>query len=1030
MKPLLQEIAEYYISRCGRDVIDYCFVFPNKRAGVFFNYFLGRAAEESGYPLIHPEVVTISDFISDFTDDVEATRIEQLFILYRCYRDIVLADTLEGEEPDSVDFNKFQYWGDVLLGDFTDVDKYLVNPSELFHNIESLREISANYLTPEQIEVIKRYWGEDRAPRQAADFWNHAVHVSDTGEHTDRRSTARFIKLWQVMNRLYDSFNDELARRGLTYQGRAYRRALDVISATGPDGFPYERYVFVGFNVLSTVEERIFGMMRDKGVADFFWDYSSPSFDDRGNRATRFLKHYVKDFPQPSDAVDVGCPTGEWPCIEVIGVPSVSGQSKIVSDIVSSLLPDGGGPDSSTLLSTAIVLPDENLCLPVINSLPVNIREINVTMGFQLRNTPVASLMASIVSMQIRARRSRYEDSFFKDDVVAVLSHPLIRSISSVTCDAISKVINSRRLFNVPRTLLLSDEYAPLHPLFELSANPSSSRDVFAFLKRMVTWLLDSVYVRYAVIEDEDHEPVGVERDDTVPEVTLTAAGALEAGFLRHYLNALDELQRFQRAHLDDLDVDLADATVFHLVEKLTAGESVSFEGRPLKGLQVMGMLETRAIDFDNVIITSMNERVFPRKHFSRSFIPPALRRGYGMATVEHQESISAYYFYRLITRARRVFLIYDSRTRGTKSGEPSRYINQLRYLYRPPQLLQRTVAYNLRVDDIEPVSLGIDAGRRAVLDRYVSTDNPRYISATSINHYINCPIQFALSYLEGYHDNDDVKDFFDEATFGSVLHQVVERLYTSLQTEGRPVVIDRGVIGFLNRAEVIMPEIKKAINELYLGRHPEDRAPLTGDAELISRMMLDMVRYMLAHELDSYERFTFISGERKENVRLRISDRLTINFSYTIDRVDEVVDADGRRVIRIIDYKTGSDEVKTTVPHMFEHYSKGRDKAVLQLFLYCNAYVQNSPYIDDSVLVQPMIYRFRTIGQNLPPQPLTIDKTVVNDYRQFNDEIMERLDNILYPLFYPEPGNIVEFKCPDNDHACKYCKFTTICMK
>ncbi|MDE5636054.1 MAG: PD-(D/E)XK nuclease family protein, partial [Muribaculaceae bacterium] len=423
----------------------------------------------------------------------------------------------------------------------------------------------------------------------------------------------------------------------------------------------------------------IFSVMRDKGAADFFWDYSSPSFDDQSNRATRFLKHYVKDFPQPADAVGVGCRAGEWPCIEVIGVPSVSGQSKIVSDIVSSLLPDGGGSDR-TLLSTAIVLPDENLCLPVINSLPANIREINVTMGFQLRNTPVASLMASIVSMQLRARRSRYEDSFFKDDVVAVLSHPLIRSISSVTCDEISKVINSRRLFNVPRGLLLSVEYAPLHPLFELSANPSSSRDVFAFLKRLVTWLLDSVYVRYTVIDDEQ-EPGDVERDDTVAEVTLTAAGALEAGFLRHYLNALDELQRLQRAHLDDLNVDLADATVFHLVEKLTAGESVSFEGRPLKGLQVMGMLETRAIDFDNVIITSMNERVFPRKHFSRSFIPPALRRGYGMATVEHQESISAYYFYRLITRARRVFLIYDSRTRGTKSGEPSRYINQLRYL-------------------------------------------------------------------------------------------------------------------------------------------------------------------------------------------------------------------------------------------------------------------------------------------------------------------------------------------------------------
>ncbi len=1025
MKPLLQDIAEYYISRCGRGVIDYCFVFPNKRAGVFFNYFLGRAAEDAGYPLIHPEVMTISDFVADFTDEVEATRIEQLFILYRCYRDIVLAGTPEGEEPDSIDFNKFQYWGDVLLSDFTDVDKYLVNPSELFHNIGALREISSNYLTPEQIEVIRRYWGEDRTPRQAADFWNHAVHVSDTGEHSDRRSTAGFIRLWQVMKRLYDTFNEELASRGLTYQGRMYRRALDIMTAASPERFRAERYVFVGFNVLSTVEERIFGVMRDKGIADFFWDYASPSFDDQSNRAIRFLKHYVRNFPQPADAVGVGCRVDEWPRIEVIGVPSVSGQIKIVSDIVSSLLPDGG--NDNTLLSTAIVLPEENLCLPMINSMPVNIKEVNVTMGFQLRNTSVASLVASVVSMQMRARRSRYENSFFRDDVVTVLSHPLIRSISSVTCDGICKVISSCRLFNVPCTLLMSEAYAPLHPLFGLSANPASSREVFAFMKKLMEWLLDSVYAKYAVGPDDACEE---ERDDTLPEVTLTAAGALEAGFIRRYLNALDELQLMQRAHLDDLDVDLSDATVFHLVEKLTAGESVSFEGRPLRGLQVMGMLETRAIDFDNVIITSMNERVFPRRHFSRSFIPPALRKGYGMATIEHQESISAYYFYRLITRARRVYLLYDSRTRGTRSGEPSRYINQLRYLYRPPGLVQRNVTYDLRVEDNDPVSLCIDTGRRAILDRYISETDPRYISATSINNYINCPIQFALSYLEGYFDNDDVRDFFDEATFGSVLHQVVERLYTSLQTEGRPVVIDRSMINIINRADVIMPEIKKAINELYLGRRPEDQAPLTGDAELISRMMLDMVRYMLAHELDSYDSFTFISGERKENVKLRISDRLTLNFSYTIDRVDEVVDSEGRRVIRIIDYKTGADEVKTTVPHMFENYSKGRDKAVLQLFLYCNAYVQNTPGIDDSVLVQPMIYRFRTIGQNQPPQPITIDKTVVYDYRQFNDEILGRLDAVLYPLFYPDAGNPLVLRCLDDDHACRFCKFTTICMK
>lgn len=1028
MKPLLQEIAQYYIDRHAGEITNFCFIFPNKRAGVFFNHFLAQAAEDAGMPLIHPEVLTISDFVSDITECIEASRIEQLFILYRCYRDVMNRHAVGDEEPGSVDFNKFQFWGDVLLSDFTDVDKYLVDSAELFHNIESLREISSNYLTPEQIEVIKRYWGDEKAPRQVAEFWNHAVHVSDSGQHGERRTTAPFIKLWQVMNELYVAFNEELGRRGMAYQGMVYRRALDIIKSMPSDEFLYDRYVFIGFNVLSTVEEKIFETMRAKGIAQFFWDYASPAFAGGDNRATRFLKQYVKDFPQPDDARDIGAVLSEWPLVEVVGVPSVNGQTKIVSEIVSELLPDGG--NDSTLLSTAIVLPDENLCLPVINSLPDAIADINVTMGFPLRNTPVASLMSSILSMQLRARRLRYENTFFRDDVVSVLSHPLVRSISSVSCDRISKIISERRLFNVPRSLLMSTEYSQLHPLFDLAEDAMSSREVFAFLKRLTLWLLEEVNKKYAVAVDPD-EFTDASAEDEMPELTLTAAGAIEAGFLKHYLNALDELQRLQRRHLDDLNVDLSDSTIFHMVERITGGESVSFEGRPLKGLQVMGILETRAIDFDNVIITSMNERVFPRKHFSKSFIPPALRRGYGMATIEHQESISAYYFYRLISRAKRVYLLYDSRTQGTKSGEPSRYINQLRYLYRPDGLKVSTAYYNLQIDESRCVSLSLDPIRRARLRSYVDTANPHYISATSINNYINCPMQFALSYLEGYFDNDDVKDFFDEATFGSVLHQVVERLYSSQQVDGRPVVIDRAVIHKLKHSGVIEPEIKRAINELYLGRDADDPAPLTGDAELIAKMMHDMVQNMLSHELDYYESFTFISGEIKQKVRLRISDRLSINFSYTIDRVDSVTAPDGRKVIRIIDYKTGADEVSSTLDLLFAPTkSKSRNKAILQLFLYCNAFVQNTPELDADTLVQPLIYRFRTIGRNLPPQPLTIDSRVVTDYRMFNDEIMARLDEILYPLFNTDGNEPVVFDCAEDEHACKYCKFTSICMK
>lgn len=1049
MTPFLHEIARYFIERQGRDLIDFCFVFPNKRAGVFFNHYLGLEADKAGFPLIHPEVLTISDFVADITDSVEASRIEQLFLLYRCYRDIMSRHAASDDDTPSVDFNKFQYWGDVIINDFTDVDKYMVDSSELFHNIESLREISANYLTPEQIEVIKRYWGEDKLPRQAAEFWNHAVHVSDKGVHGEHRTVASFVKLWQVMDQLYHEFNDLLQSRGLAYQGMMYRRALEIIRNTPADEFPFTQYVFIGFNVLSTIEEKIFETLKSKGMAMFFWDYASPVFNRAdGNRANRFLKKYVREFSQPADAADVGGAITSWPRIDIIGVPSVNGQAKIVADIVGRLMRDdeeAGGDSRSMdklLLSTAIILPDEGMCLPVLNTMSTGIKDINVTMGYPLRDTAVASLVSKIVSMQLRARETDFENSFFKEDVVDVLSHPIVRAIDSAVCDEIVKEINLKRLINVPLSLLASMRYEPLHPLFRLARNSgpnreASGREVFSFLKELIQWLLDFVRHKYSVPDITDSESAGIVEEDRLNRPDLTSAGAIEAGFLMHYLEAIDELQRLQRCHLEDLNVDLNDSTVFRMVERLVAGSSVSFEGRPLKGLQIMGLLETRALDFDNIIVTSMNERIFPRKHFAASFIPPALRYGYGMATMEYQESISAYYFYRLISRAKRVFLLYDTRSQGASSGEPSRYISQLRYLYNPPSMNVWSAGYKLLVQENKDVEITLDEDRLRLLHRYVDEKNPRFISATSINNFIDCPVEFTLSYIEGYYDRNDTKDFFDEATFGSVLHQVVERLYKSLQTDGRPVVINRAVIQKLRQDSLIGREIHKAINTHYLNRPENDTTQLAGESELIAKMMLEMVRNMLDHELDEYDEFTFISGEQKQNVRLRISDRLTVNLSYTIDRVDSVVNGDGRRVVRIIDYKTGGDSLDTTVDRMFVPYKYRfdckRDKAILQLFLYCNAFEQNqvnAPLLADKPLIQPMIYQFKSIGRNLPPSPVTIDKVTVCDYRQFNGEIMERLDQILYPLFNHTVEEHYRMRPPEDDHACIFCKFKTICQR
>ncbi len=1014
MKPFLREIAEVYVDNHADQLVDYCFVFPNKRSGVFFSYHLREVARERDVMLLYPAIITISELLSDLTGGVEASRIEQLFILYRVYRRVM---TRHGNPDNSVDFNKFQYWGDVLLNDFNDVDKYLVDAHQLFHNIEALKEISSNYLTPEQIDVIRRYWNTDRIPVEVQEFWNHTVHP---GDGTSRKSSTGFVKLWQAMEEIYTEFREELIKRDLRYSGMIYREAVEKLDSDNIARLPYKRYIFVGFNVLSASEEAIFDKLMDAGIADFYWDYASPAFAEDGNRATRFLKRYLNHY-KTSDGYDIGNkPLDKYPEIEIIGMPSAVGQAKYVGKIIGEMFPDDDSEDvenksvDDRLLSTAIVLPDETLCMPVIHSLPPSMKDVNITMGYPMRHTPVASLVKTIVAMQLRVRKLRYENTFYYEDVIAVLSHPLIRSIDPGLCDRIVRLINSRRLFNIPVKVLQDDEYATFRPLFEVVSDADNADSVFSYLKRLMLWLRDAAD--------------NAETDDATTE-THNAVAAVERGFLNHYISALDTLRRLRITHLDDLKVHLEDKTVFHLVDRLVSGESVSFEGMPLKGLQVMGMLETRALDFDNVIITSMNERIFPRKHHTKSFIPNALRRGYGMATLDHQESISAYYFYRLISRASKVYLLYDARTSGVKSGEMSRYLHQLTYIYRPEGLKTRVGFYNMKLPPVEDISLLSTSRDRNVLRRYLSTDDPRYLSASAINMLLNCSLQFYLSYVKGYRPDDEMRDYMDEATYGKIMHEIVERLYKDARGNAPELFVNQETINRLNKSAMIVPQVTVAINKHYRMLGDNNTTPLTGDAKVMGDIMQLFISRMLDHELDEGD-FYFIDSESTQSGRLKISDSLTINFTHTIDRIDRVVAPDGQSYIRIVDYKTGSDRLSVKdVASMFDNNGEARPKAIFQLMLYCNSYAQFSG-LPEGTRIQPVIYKFRDIASGKGISPLKIGKTELDNYLDFNDEFLAMLDSRLSSVLKGESPADCIFASATDDHACTYCDFTQFCSR
>lgn len=1045
MKPFLYSIAQAYLEAEPKDVSDYCFVFPNKRSGVFFHHDFGQASKAMGIKTAHPASMTITDFIEGIVPGKPAERLEMVFILYRAYREVIFrhgGGSMEARElAGTVDFNRFQRWADTILGDFNDVDMYLVDPASLFPNLERYREISANYLDPEVIEEIKRHWRIDRIPEFNDNFWNHITHPSSTPNESPTGSALRFFRLWQVMLDLYLTFRRMMKEKGLFYPGMAYRQATEIIKTRNRSGFPYRRYIFAGFNMLSKVEEKIFTLMKgmrgesqyaQEPFADFYFDNASPAFKMKGNTTAGFLARYTQLFPSLYDCVE---PVEDFPRIEITGIASRTGQAKLAGAIAGILYPENGLNDPASLRRTAIILPQESMARGVVSAIPGWISPVNLTMGYRLRDSRAASLVRDIVSLHLRSRKNRgVSPTFFHEDVFKVLTHPLIRQICPAECSRMVYDINVNRIYNV-EAAYIAEKYPTLTPVFSYVEDSASTEAVLNYFNTLFRWLLAAE--RNTAGSAEEYTDID---GATVSGVkTVAAMSVIDRMLTKAYLRGIARLQTLASQYLRENDIFLADTTIFHLLERLIGGETVNFEGRPLNGLQVMGVLEARSLDFENIIIPSMNERIFPRKHYQKSFIPPHLRIAYGMSTQEHQESIYSYYFYRMISRAKRVFLLYDARTQGVGSGQMSRYLEQLIHLYRPPKLSVRVIGHKVEPQAHSDLHIKKTPEIMEVLERYRSADNPRYLSASAINQYINCPLSFYLSYIAGYKREDELHDYMDESTFGTIMHGIFEDLFASERYNLPDGLFTPQAITALKKKTVLIEQtITRRINRHYLMAGEDNLTPLKGDAEIFGEIMKKYVLMVLDREIEAGT-FEYLAGEYGTPGPLAIKGaerEMVINFRFSIDRIDRLVRPDGSSVLRIIDYKTGTDtDSIIEVKDMFTARGKSstRAKAIMQLFLYCQALAQRKN-LDEPI--QPWLYLIRKVATK-PFTPLQITdpstpagtkarKIDITDYRDYVTEFNDQMIDVLDDFFNEE----IPFEAAKDSHACTFCKFTEICRR
>lgn len=963
MKPFLYQVAALFYQQYGAEIHRLAFVFPNRRAGLFFQKYLSEISEK---PLFSPSVLTINDLFMQLSGKHTADKIQMLFRLYELYRQ---------RSGSSESFDEFLYWGEMLLNDFDDIDKYMVDARMLFRNVSDLKSLDDDfqYLSPEQIQAIRSFW-------------------SSFYPKSDSPNLQHFLELWEILYDLYTDLRLSLAKEGCGYDGMIFREVVEQLEKEPLADFPFDQVVFVGLNALSVSEERLLLALQKKGVADFYWDYVGPWVTDPDNKASFFLERNLRLFPSSMQLPEEEPVQAE---IRVMGVPSAIGQAKQVYPILQALTEEQPLTDESAL-RTAIVLPDEHLLVPVLNAIPEAIQHINVTMGYPLAGTPVAALMEYILTLQKNIRYIDRVPVFYFRDVLPILNH---QYITAAAPEEVARLVNDmtagNRIYVQASDLngheLLSILFTPVQHAAELSD----------YLIRVLEALNACLHKE---LPDDEDEAASAGSGQTAVDI--------EQEFIFHYFATVNRMKEVMRETKVEMRLD----TYFRLLKRMTDLITIPFEGEPLSGLQIMGVLETRALDFDRLIILSMNEGIFPLKKAANSFIPYNLRRGFGLPTYEHQDSVWAYHFYRLIRRAKQISLLYDTRTTGLQTGEVSRFVHQLRYHYRYP-LTDQLVVYDVASSAVPPIIVQKTAEVRRLLSDFLAGGS-RALSASAINAYLDCPLKFYFSAVEQIREEDEITETIERDVFGSILHKVMEELYAPFK--GKMVTAD--LLKLLRKDKALLTgTIARAFAELFF-KSPVVR-PLEGKNFLTGEMIRKYVEKILEQDAH-YTPFQYVESEKQVRANLVLGDGKVVQLKGFIDRVDAL-----DRVLRIVDYKTGNGKlVFDSVDGLFDKEAKDRPKAVMQVFLYAWMYRQLPVY--NGMPIQPAIYFLRTLFLGTF-DPVVLYKAhgkgeKVDSFEEFASDFEDGLRRCLEEIFDPD----LPFTQTETGKACAYCTFRGLCGK
>lgn len=948
MNAFLKHVAEDIYEKYGNRLADKAIVFPNKRAGLFFNEYLKNISAE---PLWSPAYLTINELFEECSELVEGDTILLVSKLYKEY-----CKNTQSNEP----LDKFYYWGEMLIKDFDDIDKNLVDVEKLFTNLKELRAMgnAADTLDEEQKSAIRQFFTNFNA---------------DENSEIKRR----FLSVWEVLLPIYNDFRTSLRNEGIAYSGMICR---DVIERKEALHFPFDKYIFVGFNALNKSENAIFKILHEQKKALFYWDYDVAYIGDKHHEAGRFMRENLKTYPNELEELYYNL--HEKKNITFISAATENIQTRYLSDWLTSNV-------KGNEIENAVVLCDEGLLNEVLHSIPPTVRDINVTMGYPVSHTPVYSFLQRLIELQIKGydetrKKFRYES------VHAILKHPYTLQCSKNALIIDREITKNRNLFP-SNEQLHADEFLA---------------KIFIPATDNVTWINNLRDIIHTITTDSIQT---AETNDVYEEL-----------FRESLFSVYTQAQRILSL-LETGDLQLQLRTLSSLFMRVVGSLTLPFHGEPVVGLQIMGLLETRNLDFKNLILLSANEGNLPRNNNQNSFIPHNLRRAFGLMLTEHRNSVYAYNFYRLIQRAENITMLYNSSSDGAGQGERSRYMMQL-LAERAEEIKEINLKaeqkpgyynsgkINKTADTIKQLRAIFDSGKNK---------KALTLSPSGINRYLDCPMKFYYYYLAKLKINQEVENTIQAVDFGNIFHKAAELFYDHIVKDTGAIIQKSHLEPYIKKEALLYSFVDKAFKECFFKGENDEKFEYDGEQlinrEVIHRFLLRLVKMDAEHTP-----FCYIGSEQDANFRMDTKtadgEKVSLSIGGRVDRMDNK-----NGTIEIIDYKTGGKpDSPNDIESLFSPTGK-RSGYIFQAMLYSAAV----SIANKDTKVSPSLLYIHKQSQALRGDfVVKINKQPVADYSQYHDEFINHLQNTLDDIFDIN----VPFHCTEETDRCTYCDYKNLC--